>query len=145
MPEVPGGDSRNKVEWSAEIRLGILAEAEGAAAASAARSFDSIGIPLSQEITVFQHGIDRWIARAELDIAGLAMEPDNAQTRLSYISGHFPEDVLWSSRITDYRGSLDWPPNFWDRRSAEDDFLLEPSVRAVAIVVRNDGVQSGSG
>lgn len=128
-------------EWRAEVFIGILAGTEPEALAVATRSFDAVDIPLKRGITVSRHGVARWIACAEVDISELAMDPDNAETRLSYISGHFPDSIIWTSRISYSRGRLDWPPSFWDVHSAEDEFLLESSIRAVAISVRRDAAQ----
>lgn len=125
--------------WSVSVRLGIEAPTERAALESASSALAEIGVALAHELSLIPHGIDRWVATADFDLSGIpAIEPDNAQTRLNYVAGHFPAEVLWTSRVEERRGTFEWPPNFWDRRSAADDHLLDPGIRAVVITVKSE-------
>ncbi len=124
--------------WTVTVRIGIEVANRTAALEKAANAFAEIDIPLKWEPSLSPHGIDRWVVTGELDLSHLpVIDPDNAETRLSYVASRFPEEVLWSSRVSDDGGSFEWPPNFWDRRSADDDYLLDPAIRAVLIRVAN--------
>ena len=73
---------------------------------------------------------------AGLDLSGLAViEPHDAATRLSYLTGSAGEGVTWLSRVQERRGTAEWPPNIWDRRPGADDQLLHPAISAAIIHV----------
>jgi hypothetical protein len=75
-----------------------------------------------------------WVATVEPDLTGLqSIEPDDAKTRGSYVSGHFGASVLWTCRVTGEQAKWEWPPDLWSRRPGTDDILLHHAVRAVTI------------
>jgi hypothetical protein len=90
---------------------------------------------------------DIWIAELEPDLTHLLrIEPDNAQTRCSYVMGHFPISVEWvAPQNTERRAEREWPPDIWHRTPGADDQLLHPAVRAVRIWCKDRQVREKEG
>ena len=93
-------------------------------------------LPLRGEPTIQPLGLRDaiWVATAEPDLTGLqSIEPDDAATRVRYVSSSFGTDVLWTVRATGRQAKWEWPPDIWSRRPGQDDVLLHPAVHAVII------------
>jgi hypothetical protein len=75
-----------------------------------------------------------WTVNADLDLAGERFEPDDAQTRLSYLTDHL-EGVTWVGRVSDRQGGYSWPPDLWSRQPGQDDVLVHPAIRAAKVWV----------
>jgi hypothetical protein len=93
-------------------------------------------LPLRGEPTIQPLGLRDaiWVATAEPDLIGLqSIEPDDAATRVRYVSSSFGTDVLWTVRATGRQAKWEWPPDIWSRRPGQDDVLLHPAVHAVII------------
>jgi hypothetical protein len=120
-------------DWTVWVRFAIDSATEKDAHAVWDAILDDMDVRLAGEPDWAQANGMRTVT-AQLDLSHLAsLEPDNARTRLSYVSGRLPEQVSWASRVNDQEGSLSWPPEFWDRRPGADDQLLHPAVRAAMI------------
>jgi hypothetical protein len=123
--------------WTAWLRFAIEApgEREARAIADAALGTMENVVVAGQPVAV-RSGNGFWTVTANLDLSGVrAIEPDNAQTRLAYLTGLIPDQVTWLSRVSDRRGTFEWPPSFWDRRPGPDDQLLHPAIRAAIVHV----------
>lgn len=90
---------------------------------------------------------DIWIVELEPDLTHLLrIEPDNAQTRCSYVMGHFPIGAEWvAPQNTERRAEREWPPDIWHRTPGTDDQLLHPAVRAVRIFCTDRQVSEKEG
>jgi hypothetical protein len=74
-----------------------------------------------------------WTVTADVDLSGVAVEPDTAENRLYYM-GRNLEGVTWVSRPAgDSRTVHHWPPDVWGRQP--DDALGHPAIRAARIWV----------
>jgi DNA-binding phage protein len=137
QPRTPGFEpAEREARWTASVRFAIEAPDEREARAIAGGLLGQMGVPLAGEPVTVLSGDGVWTASADLDLSGLpTIEPDNAQTRLTYLAGRLPEGVTWSSRVSENQGSYDWPPSFWDRRPGRDDELAHPAIRAAMIHV----------
>ncbi|HYB87671.1 MAG TPA: hypothetical protein VEC76_12510 [Streptosporangiaceae bacterium] len=127
-----------EARWTLRMRLAVEAASAADAQAITGETLARLGreLPLRGRPAIqplgLQDGI--WVATAEPDLTGLAeIEPDRAETRVRYVSSHFPEDVLWTVRVTGHQAKWEWPPDIWSRRPGHDDVLLHPAVRAVSI------------
>lgn len=124
--------------WALWVRLAIEAASSDEARAAAGHALAGLEmeLPLRSEPTIQPLGLREgiWVATAEPDLTGLeSVEPDNAVTRVRYVSGHFGPDVLWTSRATEHQAKWEWPPDIWSRRPGQDDVLVYPAVRAAII------------
>jgi DNA-binding phage protein len=120
--------------WSARVNLAIEAGSEQEARAIAGGVLDQMGNTAA--IGELQAGLvpeGLWTVTADVDLGGTNFEPDNAETRLSYLVGELG-GVTWTSRISERTGRLDWPPDVWSRQPGRDDVLGHPAIRAVAIL-----------
>jgi hypothetical protein len=130
--------AKREARWALRIRLAVEAVSAAGAQAITGETLARLGreLPLTGRPAIqplgLQDGI--WVATAEPDLTGLEeIEPDSAETRVRYVSSHFPEDVLWTVRVTGHQAKWEWPPDIWSRRPGHDDVLLHPAVRAVII------------
>jgi hypothetical protein len=75
-----------------------------------------------------------WTIMAELDLSALPeIEPDNAHTRVSYVTRNLGS-VTWRVNSSDDRREIhEWPPGFWAQHPEDDQLLAHPAVRAVLI------------
>jgi hypothetical protein len=76
-----------------------------------------------------------WIAEVQPDLTQLqVIDPDDAKTRCSYVTGHFPGGVTWAvPQRTERQARYEWPADIWQWQPGRDDVLLHPAVRAVMI------------
>jgi hypothetical protein len=123
--------------WTVQVRLAIEAGSESAARGIAQAALAKIGTTVEEEPIAILSSPGLWSVTAHMDLSGLGtIEPDNAQTRLSYVSGRIPDKVTWISRVNDeHQGTYEWPPRIWDRRPGADDQLLDPAIRGALIYV----------
>jgi hypothetical protein len=136
-PQAPGLEpAERETIWTIWMRFAIEAPGEREARAIADGVLGQIGIVLDGQPATAPSGEGAWTVTANLDLSGLkSIEPDDAPTRLSYVTGHIPGNVTWLSRAGERQGTAEWPPNFWDRRPGADDQLLHPAIRAAIIHV----------
>ncbi len=130
--------AEREARWALWIRLAIEAPSAAGAQAITGETLARLGreLPLRGRPAIQPLGLRDgiWVATAEPDLTGLEeIEPDSAETRVRYVSSHFPEDVLWTVRVTGHQAKWEWPPDIWSRRTGHDDVLLHPAVRAVNI------------
>lgn len=123
--------------WTTWVRFAIEAPGE-----REARTIAGAGLGKMENVVVAGQPVavpsrdGFWTVTANLDLSGLkVIEPDDARTRLAYVTGLIPDQVTWLSRVSDRRGTFEWPPNFWDRRPGADDQLLHPAIRAAIVHV----------
>jgi hypothetical protein len=138
MRTLQGEPADREARWTTSVRFAIAADSREAAQAVANQILPRLELPLAREPTVQPLGGPDgvWVATAQPDLTALAgVEPDNAQTRCSYIGGHFGEGVLWTERVTDVQGKWIWPPDIWSRRPGKDDVLINRALLAVIIWV----------
>ncbi len=122
--------------WTVQVRLAIEAASESEAQAIAQAALAEIGATAEETPIAIPASPGLWSVTARLDLSGLGtIEPDNAQTRLSYVSGLIPDNVTWISHVNEHQGTYEWPPQIWDRRPSADDRLLHPAIRAALIQV----------
>jgi hypothetical protein len=134
----PATAAAREARWTLRIRLAIEAPSAAGAQAITGETLARLGreLPLRGRPAIQPLGLrDRiWVATAKPDLTGLQeIEPDNAETRVRYVSSYFPPDVLWTVRGAGHQARWDWPPDIWSRRPGHDDVLLHPAVRAVMI------------
>jgi hypothetical protein len=123
--------------WTVQVRLAIEAASESEARAIGQAALAEIGATVKDEPIAIPSSTGLWSVTALMDLSGLGtIEPDNAQTRLSFVSGRMPDKVTWVSHVKDeHQGTYEWPPRIWDRRPGADDQLLHPAIRAALIHV----------
>jgi hypothetical protein len=149
-----GQDSENlspterEARWDLRVQLAIQASGEEEARTILSDAWMALrenlrlrGAPLIRP-RYPQTPDDIWIAELEPDLTHLLkIEPDNAQTRCSYVMGHFPISVEWvAPENTERRAEREWPPDVWHRTPGTDDQLLHPAVRAVRIFCKDKQV-----
>jgi hypothetical protein len=97
------------------------------------------GLPLRDEPVIVPRSQHRtegiWIARLYPDLTHLlVIDPDDANTRCSFVMNCFPVDARWMApQNGEHTARREWPPDIWNRQPGEDDVLLHPAVRAVMI------------
>jgi hypothetical protein len=136
-PPVPreASTARNGT-WAAAILLAVQATDERTARAVARDALGGLGVVLIGEPSARQAGGGLWAVTAELRLDGPGpFEPDDASTRLSYLTGLLPEGVPWVTRVEERGGTAEWPPSIWDRLPGAPDELLHPDIRGVRIWV----------
>jgi hypothetical protein len=76
-----------------------------------------------------------WIAKLHPDLTHLlVIDPDDAKTRCSFVTGCFPMQTTWKTPLNGERqAKCEWPPDIWLIRPGQDDVLLHPGVRAVMV------------
>lgn len=86
---------------------------------------------------------DIWIAVLEPDLTHLPIiEPDNAQTRCSFVQNHFPLNAGWTAPLNSERkAKREWPPGIWQEEPGREYVLLHPVVRAILIFCEEKQVQ----
>jgi hypothetical protein len=121
--------------WSARAMFAMEASDEQEARAIAGSVLDQMNVAdaISQtQAAPIPEGL--WTVNADLDLAGERFEPDDAQTRLSYLTDHL-EGVTWVGRVSDRQGGYSWPPDLWSRQPGQDDVLVHPAIRAAKVWV----------
>jgi hypothetical protein len=119
--------------WSARVAFAMEAGSEQEARAIADGVLDQMGNTAAvRELQAGPVPEGLWTVNADIDLAGINFEPDNAETRLSYLVGELGE-VTWTSRITERQGTFQWPPDVWSRQPGRDDVLGHPAIRAARI------------
>jgi hypothetical protein len=124
-----------KPTWSARVMFAMEAGSEHEAKQIAGRVLDQMAVAdvISQtQAAPIPEGL--WTVNADLDLAGVQFEPDDAQTRLSYLTAHL-EGVTWVGRVSDGQGVYSWPPDIWSRQPGQDDILGHPAIRAARLWV----------
>lgn len=124
--------------WSARVMLAIEAASEDQARTSASTVIDPMNVATTVSgpvAGVLPDGL--WAMHADIEFPAMTVEPDNAQTRLSYLSGHF-DGVTWTSKLGDRGGRYDWPPSIWSRQPGVTEVLGDPAIRAASILVTAD-------
>jgi hypothetical protein len=120
--------------WSVWARLAIEASDESEARAIGDSVLGKMGVVLVGEPSLVPSGEGFWTITADIDLSGLTeIDPDNAHTRLCYVTGHLGGNVTWGSRVSERQGKFEWPPDFWSRQSGRDDMLAHPAIRAAII------------
>ena len=123
--------------WSAGVMFAIDAGSEQDARAIADAVLDEMGVTATirdDRTGPVPEGL--WTVTADVDLSGVAVEPDTAENRLSYM-GRNLEGVTWVSRPAgDSRAVHHWPPDVWGRQP--DDVLGHPAIRAARIWVSAD-------
>ena len=69
------------------------------------------------------------------------ISPDDAGSRLSFVMGHFPAGIAWSSRVSDREGTYQWSPDVWTRNPGRQDTILDSAIHAV--MIHTEVVQDG--
>lgn len=132
--------------WSARVMFAMEASGEQEARAIAGSVLDQMNVAdaISQtQAAPIPEGL--WTVNADLDLAGEQFEPDDAQTRLSYLTSRL-EGVTWVGRVSDRQGGYSWPPDLWSRQPGQDDVLVHPAIRAAKIwVTAEEGAKSRPG
>jgi hypothetical protein len=126
--------------WSAWVRFAMEAGSEQEARSIAAGVLDQMGVTatIGREVGPVPEGL--WTVTADVDLSDVQFEPDDAQTRATYITsitGHLGE-VTWTGRAKDHQYRMQWPPDIWSRRPGADDMLGHPAIRAAVIYVWAD-------
>lgn len=122
--------------WTAWVRFAIEASGESEARSITARVLSQIGLRTAGTPDTAPAGTGLWTVTAHIDLSAVGtFEPDQADTRLRYVSGCFGERVPWRSHMNERQGTFEWPPSFWDRQPGADDQLLDPAIRAAMIRV----------
>jgi hypothetical protein len=124
--------------WTQWVRFAIEAATEDEARAIAGGVLAELKLPVAGEPRFQPLGLRDgiWVVTADVSLAHLgSIQPDNARTRGTFLSGHFGERVTWTVRAAERQAKWDWPPDIWTRRPGEDDVLVHPAVRAVIIWV----------
>jgi hypothetical protein len=124
--------------WSTALRLAISAREESEARAVGDAVVADLGIPVLSEPRYTAGEGGTWFVRIALDLSVLAtIEPDDVQTRFSFVAGYLEGAQTWSSRVDDARksGQFEWPPSVWEKQPGRDDELLHPAIRAARIEV----------
>jgi hypothetical protein len=124
--------------WSARVMLAIEAAGEDQARTSARTVLDPMGVAATVSgpvAGVLPDGL--WAVEADFEFPATTAEPDDTQTRLSYLAGHF-EKVSWTSKLGDRGGRYDWPPSIWSREPGVTEVLGDPAIRAASILVTAD-------
>jgi len=130
--------AEREARWTLWVRFAIEAGSQEQARAVTGQALAGLemelllcGEPTIQPLRL-RDGI--WVAMAKPDLTGLrSIEPDDAATRVRYVSSRFGTDVLWTVRATGQQAKWEWPPDIWSRRPGKDDVLLHPAVLAVII------------
>jgi hypothetical protein len=130
--------AEREARWELFVRLAVSAATEDEARAVTSQALARLdpGLIWRDEPEIAPLGIRDgvWVVTLQPDLASLvAIEPDDAPTRCSFVSGAFGAGVLWTSRVSPRSKRLDWPPDIWSRRAGRDDVLLHPAVQAVLI------------
>jgi hypothetical protein len=133
-PSGPQPPAEREARWVVWARFLIEADSEAAARAIAGGVFAQMEAKAADEpeVVPFSRRPGAWVATAHMDLTVLpSLEPDDARTRLSYLSAGLGE-VTWTSRVSDQAGRWDWPPDIWSRGPA-DDLLVSPAVLAATL------------
>ncbi len=124
--------------WSARVMLAIEAASKEQARMSASTVLEPMNVAATVSgpvAGVLPDGL--WAVQADIEFPAMTIEPDDAQTRLSYLSGHF-DGVTWTSKLGDRGGRYDWPPNIWSQQPGVTEVLGDPAIRAASIQVTAD-------
>jgi len=125
--------------WSARVAFAMEAGSEQEARAIADGVLEQMGNTAAvRELQAGPVPEGLWTVNADIDLAGINFEPDDAETRLSYLVGELGE-VTWTSRITERQGTFQWPPDVWSRQPGRDDVLGHPAIRAARIWTAAEG------
>jgi hypothetical protein len=141
LPDQPASTvipAEREARWTLWLRFAIEAASHDEARAVIGQALARLEmeLPLHGEPTIQPLGLRDgiWVATVEPDLTGLqSIEPDNAATRVRYVSSHFGADVLWTGRATGHQAKWEWPPDIWSRRPGKDDVLLHAAVQAVVV------------
>jgi hypothetical protein len=128
--------------WSARVMLAIEAASEEQARASASTVLDPMGVGATVTGPVagaLPDGL--WAVQADIEFPAMTLEPDDAGTRLSYLTGHLG-GVTWTGKAGEQHGRYDWPPNIWSRQPGVTEVLGHPAIRAASIQVTADEARS---
>ena len=130
--------AEREARWTLWLRFAIEAGSQEEARAVTGQALAGLEMELllGDEPTIQPLGlrVGIWVATAKPDLTGLqSIEPDNAATRVRYVSSRFGTDVLWTVRATRHQAKWEWPPDIWSRRPGKDDALLHPAVLAAII------------
>jgi hypothetical protein len=124
--------------WSARLMLAIAAAGEEQARVSAGTVLGPMDVAATVSgpvAGVLPDGL--WAVQADFEFPAITVEPDDAQTRLSYLTRDF-ERVSWTSKLGERGGRYDWPPSIWSRQPGVTEVLGDPAIRAASIVVTAD-------
>ena len=128
--------AEREARWTLWMLFAIEAASEADARAIADGVLAQLGLPLAGQPSSGPLGLRDavWVVTADIDLTGLAaVDPDSAETRGRYVSGHFGEGVRWTVRATQSQAKWEWPPDIWSRRPGMDDVLIHPAILAVII------------
>lgn len=131
----PRTPAEREAPWTVWARFLIKASSQGEARTIADSVIARMEASASGEpqIAAFRRRPGTWVVTAHMDLTTLpSLEPDDARTRLSYLSGGFGQ-VTWASRVTEREGRWDWPPDIWSREPGKDDVLVHPAVLAAIL------------
>jgi hypothetical protein len=121
--------------WIARAMFAMEASDEQEARAIAGRVLDQMNVADAiSEIQAAPIPEGLWSVNADLDLAGEQFEPDDAETRLSYLTDHLG-GVTWVGVVRDRQAGKSWPPDIWSRQPGRDDVLVHPAIRAAKIWV----------
>jgi hypothetical protein len=122
-----------QLAWSGWAMFAIDAGTEQEARAIAGGVLDQMDVAatISEDRTgPVPEGL--WTVTADIDLGDVLVEPDDAPTRVSYLTRHLG-GVTWESRERDRQAMRQWPPDLWSRQPGSDDVLGHPAIRAVKI------------
>lgn len=120
--------------WSAGVMFAIDAASEQEAKAIAGTVLGQMGISATirdDRTGPVPEGL--WTVTADADLSEMTFEPDNAESRISYLTRNL-ELVKWvSGPAGDRRRVWHWPPDVWNREPGKDDVMAHPAIRAAQV------------
>jgi hypothetical protein len=141
--------SQSLPEWeglrAAWIDVGVTSATEAAAVADVTEFLESLDLAIAGRPNIVSDSAIAGIriVRADLDVGRLpTVTPDNAETNLSYVAGHFPVDIAWSTRMIDRCGISEWPERDWQRSSSNVRLAGHLGVIGITITVLAAGTSS---
>jgi hypothetical protein len=142
--QLSGKPALSPAEREARWRLFVLFAIEAASEENARAVLGQALAALEPELSLSGDPVIRprsrrvpdsiWIADLKPDLTRLQeIDPDDARTRCSYVTGHFPLYVTWLAPRNSWReAKREWPPEIWHHQPDSDEFL-HPAVRAVMV------------
>jgi hypothetical protein len=134
-PLSPQTAVEREAPWTVWVRFLIEAGSEDEARGIADGVIAQMAAKAAREpeVVAFRRRPGTWVATAHMDLTALpSLEPDDARTRLSYLSAGLGQ-VTWTSRVSEREGRWDWPPDIWSKEPGKDDLLVHPSVLAAIL------------